>query len=63
MSGASRVLSSTEGSTFFASAQAAAWSSSVDRLVRNRTKIATEHFYIEMVMLGILAREPKCYEA
>jgi hypothetical protein len=42
MSGASLVLSSTDGSTFLASAKAAALSSTADRLVRNWTKIGTE---------------------
>jgi hypothetical protein len=50
MSGASRVLSSTAGSTFFASAYAAALSSTADRLVRNCRKTGTEALYMEMVM-------------
>src|SRR5215510_10759320 len=54
MSGASRVLSSTDGSTFLASAKAAALSSTAERLVRNCTKIGTEVLYIEMVMAGRL---------
>ena len=58
MSGASRVLSSTAGSTFLASAKAAALSSTAERLVRNCTKIGTEVLYIEMVM----AVGPPCWE-
>src|SRR5262245_42387718 len=54
MSGASRVLSSTDGSTFLASAKAAALSSTAERLVRNCTKMGTEVLYIEMVMAGRL---------
>src|SRR5262249_57908022 len=52
MSGASRALSSTDGSTFFASAKAAALSSTADKLVRNCTKIGTDDLYMEMVMAG-----------
>src|SRR5216684_1337348 len=53
MSGERRVLKSTDGSTFFASAKAAALSRSADRLVRNCTKIGTDAWYMEMV-IGIV---------
>src|SRR5262249_40128802 len=52
MSGARRVLSSTAGSTFFASAYAAALSSTADRLVRNCTNTGTGDLYMEMGMAG-----------
>src|SRR5436309_11469783 len=50
MSGASRMFRSTDGSIFFASAKAAALSSTADKLVKNWRKIGTDALYIEIVM-------------
>jgi hypothetical protein len=50
MSGESRAFSSTVGSIFFASAWAAALSSTADKLVRNCTKMGADALYIEMVI-------------
>jgi len=44
------VFNSTTGSIFFASAWAAALSSTVDKLVRNCTKMGADAWYMETVI-------------